>query len=617
MVDATFASSVATRVAPDSTHAPATRCGSTFRDIGILLAAAILVLFLQLGNSRFWDQDEGYYATVAHEMYKRGDWIVPTFNEQLFAHKPPMMFWGMLLGFHALGVSEFSARLPSAIFGFGSVLLVYFLGIRIFDRTSGLIAGLVMASCLMFTVVSRSATADAHLTFFVLLSVSLWSIDALRAKQVAANPSDPPRIRRRIWVAIYAAMGLAVLSKGPIGLAFPFTILASVHILEPWLVAMSVPAVTRSRNRLQIAWQTFNLVAIGRVLWGMRPITGATVLCLVSGPWFIAMEWRTGGGFLGEFLGVHHFQRFSQPMDNHSGPVYYYVIACLIGLYPWSAFAIPTALRWFRPEGRSHCVRGWLLVSMWIVVYLTVFSLGSTKLPNYVIPSYPAFAIIIGSYMASWSTSPSRSESRWQSVGWTCLILVGLLVFAAPLILASGRSAIQSLDGLQFDEATWHTVRWLSLLGVPLLIGGVVGLLLIRWHRRTVLIPCFAATAVTMMVLFWQLLVPLADRHQTPQDIASALSEIPRAKDAPPSIAVLGYFRPSMVFYANNAVDFLPDLPTLFERLNREPRPVIVLNEKSLEQVQDHLPDGYRVTQSHAEFPKRGRVLVLEPTLRR
>jgi hypothetical protein len=72
-----------------------------------------------------------------------------------------------------------------------------------------------------------------------------------------------------------------------------------------------------------------------------------------------------------------------------------------------------------------------------------------------------------------------------------------------------------------------------------------------------------------------------------------------------------------MVFYANNAVDFLPDLPTLFERLNREPRPVIVLNEKSLEQVQDHLPDGYRVTQSHAEFPKRGRVLVLEPTLRR
>jgi hypothetical protein len=197
------------------------------------------------------------------------------------------------------------------------------------------------------------------------------------------------------------------------------------------------------------------------------------------------------------------------------------------------------------------------------------------------------------------------------------LVLVGLLVLAGPFVLASGSSAIRTSDALQIDEATWRTVRWVSFLGVPLLIGGVVGLVLIRWQRRWVLAPCFAATAATMMVLFWQLLVPLADRHQTPQDIASALSEIPRGEDAPPSIAVLGYFRPSMVFYANNAVDFLPDVPSLVERLNRDPQPVIVLNEKSLEQVQDHLPVGYRVTQSHAEFPKRGRVLVLEPSLRR
>jgi 4-amino-4-deoxy-L-arabinose transferase-like glycosyltransferase len=73
---------------------------SVFLDLAILFVVGVLVLFLQLGNSRFWDQDEGYYASVAYEMYRRGDWIVPTFNEQLFAHKPPMMYWGMLLGFH-------------------------------------------------------------------------------------------------------------------------------------------------------------------------------------------------------------------------------------------------------------------------------------------------------------------------------------------------------------------------------------------------------------------------------------------------------------------------------------------------------------------------------------
>jgi 4-amino-4-deoxy-L-arabinose transferase-like glycosyltransferase len=589
------------------------RHGSLLRDLGILSVFALLILFLRLGNSRFWDQDEGYYATVAYEMYKRGDWIVPTFNEQLFAHKPPMMFWGMLMGFHALGVSEFSARLPSAIFGFGSVLLVYFLARRIFDRATGLVAGLVMVSCLMFTVVARSATADAHLTFFVLLAIYLWSVDALRSVSRNGVPNERFHIRWKTWAAIYGAMGCAVLCKGPIGLAFPVTILASVHILEPMLVALTTAVDTSLTNRMRIAWRMLNPTAVVRSLWRMRPLTGLVVVCMVAGPWFIAMERKTGGGFLEEFLGVHHFQRFAQPMDNHSGPFYYYILACLVGLYPWSAFAIPTLLRWFRPEARVERLRGWLLVTMWIAVYLIVFSLASTKLPNYIVPAYPAFAIIIGSYMASWSSLPNLWESRWQRVGWGCMMCIGLLVIILPLILASDGSAVRLLEGLQIDDETWRTVQWVSLLGIPLVLGGMGGFVLTLWQRRRGLAPCFAITSAAMMILFWQVLVPLADQHQTPQDIASALSQTPRGKDEPPSIAVLGYFRPSMVFYANNAVDFLPDVPSLVERLNREPQPVIVLKEKSLQPIQQYLPEGYRVTQSRAEFPKRGRVLVLQP----
>lgn len=605
--------------ATSSAPAPYPRTGlvSTSRDAAILVATSLLVLFLQLGNSRFWDQDEGYYATVAYEMHKRGDWIVPTFNEQLFGHKPPMMFWGMLMGFQTFGVSEFSARLPSAIFGLGSILLIYFLSRRIFDRTIGLIAGLTMASCLMFTVVARSATADAHLTFFVLLAIYLWSIDAAGQSSGPASPPKPIAIRWRTWIGVYAAMGCAVLSKGPIGLAFPVTILASVHILDPWLNSMSTNRGIPTREFLRTAWQLLNPISIVRELWKMRPITGASVVLMVAGPWFMAMQWKTGNEFLGEFLGVHHFQRFSQPMDNHSGPIYYYVVACLLGLYPWSAFAIPTVIQWFQIKTRNGSSRGWLLVSMWIAVYLTVFSVASTKLPNYVMPAYPAFAIVIGSYIASWSSRPSIWESRWEVLGWSLMALIGLLVMTGPLVLTSGSQPPLAVNSWQIDDATWRTLRWVSLLGMPLLIGGVAGLVLCRWQWRPGLAPCFACTAVAMLVLFWQLLVPMADRHQTPQDIASALSGTPRAQNGPPSIAVLGYFRPSMVFYANNAVDFFSDVPALVERLNRTPQPVIVLNEKSLEPLREHLPDGYRITQSYAEFPKRGTVLVLEPTLSR
>lgn len=575
-------------------------------DVAILTGCSLAILFLHLGNSRFWDQDEGYYASVAYEMYRRGDWIVPTFNEQLFAHKPPMMYWGMLLGFHVLGVSEFAARLPSAIFGCGSVLLVYALGRRLFDRSTGLLAGLVLTSCFMFTIVARSATADAHLCFFVMLAIYLWCRDAVDSRSeipIAMQASRPLSIRWPTWIAVYAAMGMAVLCKGPIGVAFPITILALVHLGEVCL---------RTTGGLQ----SF-LISLFRTVWGMRPLTGAIVISMVAGPWFIAMQWVTDGVFLGEFLGVHHLQRFSQAMDNHSGPIYYYILACLIGLYPWSAFAIPTAWNWLKRETRTSSFRGWLLVSAWIGVYLGVFSVASTKLPNYVIPAYPPLAIVIGVYMSTWGSQSSAMERRWQITGWILLFFVGLLVVFAPLVLTSAEPFSGWLDRLQLDPSTRGTIRWISLLGVPLVVGGIVGLVLRSRDRTASLAPCFAITAGAMTLLFWQVIVPIADRHQTPQDIATALANTHRNPDDPPSIAVLEYFRPSMVYYSGSAIDFFTDLPALAERLQSDPAPVVVLKEKSFESVRSLLPEGYRVTQSHSEFPRRGKVLILAPPLRR
>ncbi|MCU0708267.1 MAG: glycosyltransferase family 39 protein [Pirellula sp.] len=591
---------------------------STFRDVSILVVLAAIVLLLNLGNSRFWDQDEGYYASVASEMYRRGDWVVPTFNEHLFAHKPPMMYWGMLLGFSSLGVSELAARLPSALFGLGCTLLVYFLGRRLFDRNTGLIAGLVLGSSLMFTVVSRSATADAHLTFFVTLALFLWVRDAFPNRDVPLE-QDSTRLSIRLgtWVGIYSAIALAVLSKGPIGLAFPITILAGVHILEPWLRSWAQSDRATASDAIRSAWSFMNPWSITKTLWSMRPITGIAVVLAIAGPWFMAMQWKTDGAFLSEFLGVHHLNRFSQAMDNHSGPFYYYVVACLVGLYPWSAFAIPTAISWLSPNVRTKSLRAWLLTSLWIVVYLGVFSIASTKLPNYVIPAYPAFAIVIGRYISRWNWQPDVAGWRWQTAGWSFMIAVGVVVLAAPWLMTTTLGNLNLVDRLQMDPSLGRTIRWISLLSIPLVIGGLYGLRLRFRDRNKELGPCFALTATVMMVLFWQVLVPLADRHQTPQDIATALPKTDRASSDPPSFAVLQYFRPSMVFYAGNAIEFCKDETSLAERLSKTPAPIIVLKEDSLDQVRSQLPTGYRIVHMYPEFPHRGNVLVLEPPLQR
>jgi len=94
--------------------------------------AAIVICFTNLGATRLWDQDEAYFARCAVEMHQHGEWVVPYFNDELFAHKPPFMFWMMRLGFELFGVNEFGARFFSAVFGLANALLVYHLGRRLF-----------------------------------------------------------------------------------------------------------------------------------------------------------------------------------------------------------------------------------------------------------------------------------------------------------------------------------------------------------------------------------------------------------------------------------------------------------------------------------------------------
>src|SRR6516164_2788367 len=126
----------------------------------ILIAVAAAVFLPRLGATRLWDDDETFFAQAAREMYERGDLVVPTFNQALFSHKPPFMYWMMIGAYHVFGVSEFAARLPSALFGIATVLLVWRLGRIIYSPVVGFWAGMILATSLNFVVISRAATTD-------------------------------------------------------------------------------------------------------------------------------------------------------------------------------------------------------------------------------------------------------------------------------------------------------------------------------------------------------------------------------------------------------------------------------------------------------------------------
>ena len=569
-----------------------------------LLVVSVCVMMIQVGNTHLWDQDEGFYAATAAEMHARNDWITPTFNGKLFAHKPPMMFWGMMVGYEIFGVSEIGARFVSSLFGLGTVFLTYAIARKLFDATTGLFAGLAIGSCIMFTIVARSATADAHLTFFTILALYLWVCDYFGAP-TSDHDQNHFSIQWRTWMMTYAAMGLAVLTKGPIGFLFPTAVIGLFLLTEQRVVS---PNGSSFFKRCFHRMKPFGPIQFLRTVWAMRPITAAVVVLCVASPWYLLVQWRTNGAFLQEFIGVHHLGRLSQAMDNHSGPAYYYLLACLVGMYPWSAFAIPTTISWFGQSRGSEQARAF--VSCWVAVYLVIFSLASTKLPNYVLPAYPALAIIVGRYFAMWTQDLNSVSKNWLKAGWILLIAFGVLIAVGVpglgLIPWNGKTA---LDRIGMTQVLQQRFVWLGVAGLPLVLFGTVGAWFIWSNRPRLSAASFAVAAMSMIMILSQFVAPEIDRFQSPQRLAQRWSS--RVDSADMQVAVFGFFRPTLVFYFGKNIHFCDSTDEAIDFAKMGGGAILVTTESQYNRLKDQLPDSTQIIERISQFPNRGEVLVL------
>jgi 4-amino-4-deoxy-L-arabinose transferase-like glycosyltransferase len=577
--------------------------------LSLPIAMAAALFLPQLGGTRLFDQDEGYYASVAMEMHQRNDWILPTFNHALFAHKPPMMFWGMRFGYQLFGLNEVGARIGSVLAGILTVVIVARIGNKLFDPLVGFFAGLALASNLMFSMVSRSATADAYLTLCITASLGAWAI-AYRGKDPKADALNRLQsIPFHIWLQSYAWMALAVLAKGPIGILFPATIIGlSVY----WDLVYD--ARRQQANESSYLWRNWLLCAAyplrpNRVIIairGAKPLLGLACIAAIAGPWYVLAELQSSGRFLQEFIGIHHLGRFSQAMDNHEGPFFYYAIACIVGMYPWSAFAIPIGIAWIRAirSGRRPETR-W--VTAWMFVYLVVFSIASTKLPNYVLPAYPAFALCTGYYMREVLRMPEQ-WSRWQTVAWYCLILVGGLVslgtFSAGWV---GRSGSDWVKELRVSQLVWDLLRELWWLGLPL-IGIGVGGAIFQCSRYAKWLPLsFALTSAAFLSLLWHVAAPKLYSLQAPQRLAQEAKWI--LGDLPRTVRMMDLFRPSVLFYSERPVEFTGTRAFLQGRFKagqsvRQDAEMLLLRSSEWELLQRELPGEFRVLVSVPHFPE-------------
>jgi 4-amino-4-deoxy-L-arabinose transferase-like glycosyltransferase len=554
----------------------------------VLALAAALVFFTNLGVPHLWDEDEPRNAACAREMLERGDWVVPTFNYELRTQKPVLLYWLIMASYSLFGINEFAARLPSAVLAIGTTLVTFHLGRMLFNERAGSLAGLMMASCLMFGVAGRAATPDSCLIFFTSLSLLAfvwtvsrrWNADSGR---IASYHDFLPR-RWSGFALVYGAMGLAVLAKGPIGLALP---VATIGLFLLLVHSEANQAATSRLTRLKLVVRRFCATA-----WSMRPLTIAAVVAAVAAPWYILVGIRTGGEWTRGFFGTENLARFQNAMEGHGGPVVYYLAAIMIGFFPWS-IVLPAAM-WFavRDAFRSGLRHpAYLLLVAWAGVWIGLFSLASTKLPSYVLPAYPALAILAAAFVDRWLAQPDCVPWWLMHTAWTSLVVVGLgLAVGLPL------AAQQYLPGEEL----------IGLVGLIPAAGGIAAIYFCHNLRHGRTVAAVAGTAILLSVGAFGGVAVRASRHQN----SASLVDIARHQGGE-RLATFAHAESSVVYYARGRVERFAEPGDAARFMAENTDAYLITSSEQLAALRPQLPATVTVVARQPRFLKEGEVLLL------
>jgi 4-amino-4-deoxy-L-arabinose transferase-like glycosyltransferase len=297
-------------------------------------------------------------------------------------------------------------------------------------------------------------------------------------------------------------------------------------------------------------------------------------------------------------------------MDHHGGGIWYYVPAVLIGFFPWSIFGIPVVnnlLRDCRKHDRS--ATGSRFLAGWIVVYMAFFSLAATKLPSYILPTYPALALATGCFIDRWLTLPGSVHRWWPRLSFGSLLVIGALAAVALPAMAHvsfhGRSILERI-GISTNLV--DDVALAGWLGVILALGGAICLILAERARRYAAITVLACTAMAFGVTLLADMAVRLDRHQSSPIVAEKIRD---NSSGAIQVGQYGYLPPSLVYYMDQRIAACNTPQRAVRFLQDSMNSFVVTTDEKYAELQALLPADVVVIDQCARFPRRGSVMIL------
>jgi 4-amino-4-deoxy-L-arabinose transferase-like glycosyltransferase len=501
----------------------------------LVLLAAAAALVAGVNRTPLWDEDEPRFAAIARAMVESGDCVVPIYNDQVAVDKPVLMHWCMAAAMTVCGVNEFACRLPSILATLATALALVWAGRRWCDTATGALAALAYVGCLLVAIEAHAATPDAILVALTAWATLLAVEPFLPDRDAERTGRGPARLSAGRAIGVGLLTGLAVVCKGPIGFVGPLA------VIGPWAVWMACERrrAATPRPPLFATLVPATLEAIA----GLRPLLLVGAALAAAAPWYVAVSLRTDGAWTSGFFFVHNVGRFMAPMEKHGGGPLFHPLVMLVGFYPWSCF-LPLAIvvaAWRIRRGtaapRDRAILGLLLV--WLAIWVGGFSAAATKLPNYVLPAYPAAAFLVAivgvAAARRAATTAGWEHPRWMTAGIACLAFGGVATAATIVVVAR--------HGLPGVEPA-------ALVGlVPVGAAVACGLLARRDPRAAV--ATFAASALCFTALA---VGPAGRRLAAANPLPGFVQAIQARAGGSARLGTYLLASPNVIFYSNGHV---------------------------------------------------------------
>ncbi len=573
-----------------------------------LLAVALSALWViltagvafgwHLGNIGLIDETEPLFAEASRQMLVTGDWITPFFNGETRFDKPALIYWCQAIAYKIIGVNEWAVRLPSVLSAIAVMGLVFYTLQQSLKREDELeqasrptrryltaaVAAAMTALNPEMIAWGRTGVSDMLLTGCIASALLCFFLgyanqegSRVKGQESEINNYSPiPKspFPNKWYLAFYVLIAAGILTKGPVGIVLPGLIVAGFVLYL---------------GKVREVWQE------------MRPLLGLLIVVVLAVPWYALVIWRNGWNFINAFFGYHNLERFTEVVNGHSAPWYFYFVVVTLGFTPYSAY-LPGAIARLKFWQRQHWLEQersqqlGLFAGFWFIGVFGFFTIAVTKLPSYVLPLMPASAILVA---LLWSDqlkdkkSPSHKIFLWS--GWANVIFLSALAAALlNLYQISGSDPAAPDIFLLIEKSGVLTLGGTIWLFCAVIIAA---LLISRRWQFLISVNLLGFVAFFVVALMPTLFL-LDQQRQLPLRELSAIAV--QQQQPNEEFIMVGFKKPSVAFYTQIHVNYIQtDKETvdhIQSQTNKQVKPpsLLALAERSIFVKMGLQPDDYK-----------------------